>query len=398
MAFKLPELGFTEFVGDLLGKPRDPVTGGSQLFSGNTSQAPTTTDDWGHSHDTTPVPAPSGGGSAYVAPSPTPSGTNLHDPNANPGDGYWWDASSEGGVWKRKSSGGGSDNSSLLAQIEAIYNPGIQSLNTLEQNANQQYGSSVDSTKKAYEQALLHSQEGYQQNLTALGDNETELGQSRRSALNEAIASYNALDQARQSRFGGGSSAGGAVGELARKEFFRQQGGIETQFMNQVRDLTRQKSALSLQQKQYEDTNELQKQEALSALKSELNQKLAQIQASRGEIESAKAAMRMNVIQDSINRAQSIQLAFNERAASIREAVATKQAELDGNYGRLLQLAQQYDSGQYFEPYAENTYAGYDLSAAPTQSTKYNFNPNASEDEDNPFYEVSPSYGASRGF
>lgn len=397
MSFKLPELGVTEFIGDLLGKPRDPVTGGSQLFPQNTSQVPSgASRDFGDTPDvptnTPNITAPSGGGTPAA---PAPKDFDRFDRNANPGEGWFFDAADG---WKR--SGGGGGNSSLLAEIEKIYSPGIQNLANLERNAQEQYGSAVDSTEKAYQQALEHSRQGYEQNLTAINDNQTELSQSKKSALEDAIRAYNALDQARQARFGAGSSAGQAVGELARTEFFRQQGGIETQFVNQVRDLTRQKSALSLQQKQYEDQNELQKNEALSALKSELNQKLSQIQASRGELESAKAAARLNVVQDAMNRAQSIQLAFNERAASIREAVATKQAELDGNYGRLLQLAEAYDSGQFFDPYAENQYAGYDLSTGnAAQSSRYTFNPNANqEDEDNPFYEVSPSYGVSRGF
>lgn len=39
-AWGLPDLGISEFIGDLAGKKRDPVTGGSQVFSGGTSQSP----------------------------------------------------------------------------------------------------------------------------------------------------------------------------------------------------------------------------------------------------------------------------------------------------------------------------------------------------------------------
>lgn len=39
----LPDLGITEFVGGLLGKPKDPVTGGSQIFSGGTNTPPAQT-------------------------------------------------------------------------------------------------------------------------------------------------------------------------------------------------------------------------------------------------------------------------------------------------------------------------------------------------------------------
>lgn len=69
-----PEFGVTEFVGSLFGKPRDPVTGGSQIFSGGTQTPPPppppppdVTKTGGGTTRTTAAPAAPAGGTPSVA-------------------------------------------------------------------------------------------------------------------------------------------------------------------------------------------------------------------------------------------------------------------------------------------------------------------------------------------
>ena len=382
-ALGAPELNLSEGL-----RGSSSSSGASRSFdnSGTNQNVPTTT----------PALITSGG-SPVTKPTPVPAGTNLKDPNTKPpGDGWFWDAADG---WKQ--AGGGSD-ADFLNQINDIYNNSINYLSTLEGNARNEYGQAVDSTGKAYGLALQQSQAGFNQNIGQLDENRQELETDKRSALSEAIRAYNALNQARMSRFGGGSSAGEASSEILGAESIRQQAGIENAFLSQVRDLERGRQQLILQQKNYEDQLELQKQDALSGLKTELDTKMAQIQGLRVDSENARAQMRMSAVQDTINRARNVQLAFNERAANIREAVYTKMSELDGNYNRLLELAQAYDSGQYFDPYASNQYSGVDLSQRAGATNNYSYNPYAKQDDDsNPFYQPtasSISYGASASF
>lgn len=289
-------------------------------------------------------------------------------------------------------------NNNLMNEINKIYGPAISDLDTLRNNANEQYQDALGSTNKAYGLAKEHSQETYDASTGLLKDNRGELESDKNSALNQAIRSYQALEQQRIARFGGSSSSGEALGELSRQEFFRGQSSIEKEFISSARDLQRQEETLNLQHKQYTDQLELQQQEALQGLKSELNSKLAQIQSNKTQLESAKASARLSVIQDAINQQNQIKLAFKERASQIMEAIAVKKAEISGNYAELEARAQAYDSGVDYT----NEYSDSNLTSNQSQSRNpnYNYNPYSQDDElsqfVNPFYQNEG--GVSRTF
>lgn len=385
----LPELGISEWIGDRLGIPRNPITGGSQLF-GERVESGGASRSWSPEpqvpSSTPAITRPSGGGTPAQ-----PQRTSRYDElkaiaekgDLNPAQRTEWEAMNQGG------GGGGNPDQRLIDEINSMYSNSMNYLGQLEGNANADYNTAVGLTNQSYGLARQQSQSGYQQNLSALDMNQQELDANKRSALAEAVRAYNALAQQRISRFGGGSSAGEAVGELANQEYFRQQGGIEQVYTREAGKIRQDITNLNLFQKNTEDQLNLQQQEALNGLRSELNNTLARIQGMRVETENARSQMRLSAIQDSISRQQNIKLAFQEKAAQIREAVYTKQAELTGKYDNLLAVADAYDSGQYYQPYMQNAFSGTDLSqrgqgSAPT----YNFNPySKNDDEENPFFE-----------
>lgn len=389
----LPELGISEWIGDRLGIPRNPITGGSQLFGERVESggAPRSWSPEPQVPSSTPaITRPSGGGT----PAPVQRTSRYDELKAiaekgdlNPAQRTEWEAMNQGG------GGGGNPDQRLIDEINSMYSNSMNYLGQLEGNAKSDYETALGITNQSYGLAKQQSQAGYQQNLSALDTNQQELDTNKRSALSDAIRAYNALKQQRISRFGGGSSAGEAVGELANQEYFRQQGGIEKVYASEAGKIRQSITQLNLMQKNYEDQLALQQQEALAGLKTELNNKLAQIQGMRVETENAKSQMRLSAIQDSINRAQNIKLGFQERAASIREAVYSKQAELTGNYNQLLAMADAYDAGQYYDPYTTNAYSGADLSQRGQGSTPaYRFNPYSGEDDDeNPFFDGGAS-------
>ncbi len=307
------------------------------------------------------------------------SGINLKDPNANPGPNYFWD-SSDG--WKLKD-GGSSD---INSEINKIYQDSINYLSGLEGNARNDYQASLDTTNQAYNLAETQSNDSYNQVLNSYNENQTDLEASKRSALSDAIRAYNALAQQSQSRFGGGSSAGEAVGELAKQEYFKQQGLTQQSYLKQERDIVNQKAALELQHKQFKDNLALEKQNNENELKRKLDTTLSQIQLQKNMTEQAKAEARISAIKESMNQARQIELAFTERAATVRESVYEKMAELDGNYNKLLELANQYESGQYFN--TSNPYSNSNLMAsASTGGNAYNYayKNKSSDDDENPF-------------
>lgn len=384
------DLGISEWIGDRLGIPRDPVTGGSQLFGQRVESG-------GASRDIPPYVPPtnnntssSGGGSAPK----TNSNSNYQIGGWY--DGRQWDGSRFGnpgevivGNNSGGNSGGGGGNSvdqRFLDEINNMFSSSMNYLGQLEGNARSDYDQSVAQTGKAYDLALQNSQQSYALNQQALGQNQTDLDNSKRSALAEAIRAYNALAQQRISRFGGGSSAGEAVGELANQEYFRQQGQTEQAFMREANKLKMQMSEIAMKQKQYEDYLELDKQNQLTELKKELNNTLSKIQMERNATEQAKSQMRINVIQDSMNRARQINDATRERGATILDRLAELQAEKTGEYNALYERALAYSSGDYFN--TTNQFMGADLSQRSQGSAAYRFNPySKNDDEENPFFE-----------
>lgn len=350
---------------------------------------------------------------AYVPPAPTPAPAPKPASN-NTGssssgyqvggwyDGRQWDGNrfgAPGEVIVGGNSGGSSGGSSgpslddqLRREIDSQYSNTMNYLSQLESNANSDYTSALDMTKQSFDQAKTHSQQTYAQNQKVYDTNQDEVNRATKSALSDAVRAYNALAQQRISRFGGGSSAGEAVGELANQEYFRQQGGIQETSLRNSREIQAARENLALIQKQFEDNLELEYQNEMSGLKKELNNTLARIQGMRVETENAKSQMRLSAIQDNINRARNVQLSFIERGLAAREAIAEK----DQNYVSLLNeyksMAESIDYEGGFNPYKVNQFIGSNLSQRSQGSTNsYNFNPySRSTDDDenqvNPFF------------
>lgn len=240
-----------------------------------------------------------GGGTGDAGPAPS----NLKDPNANPGDGWFWDAADG---WKRSGGGSGTAGPSQ-ADIDAAFSPLFGAFNQAESTVRGNYDTDVQGVGRRYQNYNeRYDTEG--KNLTTdAKDRQSDFNQTLKSALEDAVRAFNALDQQRIARFGGGSSAGQAVGELARQEFFRQQGNVQQEGVRGEREFNKEFANINQFIAQKKADLDLWKEDALSELKKNLNTQLANIQSQRGEAESAKAQARLGVIQDSINRARAIE-------------------------------------------------------------------------------------------
>lgn len=241
----------------------------------------------------------SGGGGGDAGPAPS----NLKDPNANPGDGWFWDAADG---WKR-SGGGSSTAGPSQAEIDAAFSPLFSAFNQAESAVRGNYQTDVAGVDKRYQTYDKQYEDERSRLRGEAEDKQSDFNQTLRSALDEAVRAYNALDQQRIARFGGGSSAGQAVGELARQEFFRQQGNVQQEGVRGEREFAKEFANIGQFIAQKKSELDLWKEEALGELKKNLNTQLANIQSQRGQAESAKAQARLSIIQDSINRARAIQ-------------------------------------------------------------------------------------------
>jgi len=231
------------------------------------------------------------------------SGTNLKDPNANPGSGWFWDAADG---WKR-SDGGSSTSGPSQGDIDAAYNPIFNSLNQVESSLRSGYEGDVQGVDKRYgTYQKQYEDEGSKLTADAT-DRQSDFNATIRSALEDAVRAYQALDQQRLARFGSGSSAGGAVGELAKQEFFRQQGKTQQEGVKGEKEFAKEFANIGTFIAQKKADLDMWKEETLSELKKNLNSQLSNIQMQRGQTEANKAQARLSIIQDSINRARAIQ-------------------------------------------------------------------------------------------
>lgn len=157
--------------------------------------------------------------------------------------------------------------------------------------------------QSALEQAL--NQRTSAQKLAASQRNETSLNQRQQEA--EAIRAYNNLQQQSSSRYGMGSSTGGALSEILGQTFLQTQGSLreKTQAMFQKifdYDVQTEKDYNS-------STNNIEKQKQLAIRQNEdkMREGLLQIATLRNENGLARTNLRIQILADNLQRARQIE-------------------------------------------------------------------------------------------
>ena len=195
----------------------------------------------------------------------------------------------------------------MASQISDAYAPALAALdqavgvvnqgaNTQQESVDRNYQTSVGNADT--ESATLNSQTQQRQ-----GD----FKQTLKSAYEEAIRAYNALNQQKQARFGGGSSAGGAVGELANQEFFRQQGNIESEGVKGEREFASEFSNISNYISQKKTDLDNWRQDAIGKIQQSLQESLLQISMRKGDVEANKTRDKVAALQAAVQNAQAVQ-------------------------------------------------------------------------------------------
>lgn len=215
----------------------------------------------------------------------------------------WEDFKATGGG--NQGGGGGVDD--IMRQIEDIYNSGMGYVNSARESAEKsakgikdnvvaEVGQQIDRTKTQGEELL--------------GDVDVDADRFKKvlaTALEEAVRSYNALKQQGIGRFGGGSSAGQAVGELAQREFFREQGKVNEKSAEGDMEFAREKGKIRTYVQNKIDDFEMYKTKALTEIENNLRSELARIDGVKYDLESNRARDKMGILQDSVNRARQVQ-------------------------------------------------------------------------------------------
>lgn len=228
--------------------------------------------------------------------------------------------------------------------INESYNPQMNALNEQERNLGLGQQSALEQAQMAFNTQQGLAQGQLQTANNQLGEVATKGQSAYESALAQARQVYDQLQRGYNQRFGGSSSAGQAATEIGNVERLRQQG----QSYKQLQDVNRQVEMGRMDvQKQY-DQNILQleqnKQQAISSVQSDFRDKLAQINASRGMVESAKAQAKLQALQQL--RAQVLQVQQQETSFKQQLEMQKQQAQIQlDTYAKQLAMSNEKTIG-----------------------------------------------------
>ena len=260
-------------------------------------------------------------------------------------DSAWADANSTG-FSKLRSSMGGGDSSGISADIESAYSPGLSALGEVEASARGAETTNLARVGTEY-QDYLKQQELEETGLRA-GQTEQErlFGETTRSAADEARRAYAALVQQGRSKFGAGSSVGPAVGEIAAQEFARTQGKLGQVATAGQQALALESGRLNTFISQKKSDIDKWKRDAEAQIRGNLQATLDNITLRRGELESGKAAAKIDAINTAKTNIENLRTTdYNARLALIGSIIENAQTiagraftgqEVTGMYNDLL--------------------------------------------------------------
>jgi len=252
----------------------------------------------------------------------------------------------------------------LAQQIENVFTPYSQYLSNLATNIIPQ--GAAESTQNVQNQyqsqvGLLPGQQ--QELLNPIQIGEQQVGQRVTSAADQALQAFRALGQQAQAGFGGQTSTGGALSELAQQEYLR--GARERENFQNTAGLTfegqRTQVANFIAQKHADLDNWLN--EAKLSIQSNMRNQLGQINQLQALTEQQKQQAKLEALQNTVNQNRAIELADRQ---------FRRQIELFGGLGGGGQSAAQIGGTQYnMQPFQNQL--GYLLLNSQTPNVPLNF-------------------------
>lgn len=218
----------------------------------------------------------------------------------------------------------------LNNEISEAYGPALEALGMAESSARTGATGQEETVGRNYESEAAKAAAEKGQLTSETGQRQNQFNKTIRSAYEDAVRAYNALNQQRTARFGGGSSAGGAIGELASQEYFRQQGSIgeqqtqgDLQFANEF-----SKIGTYIGNKLTDLDN--WKKDTMTQIKQNLSDTLVSIAQRRGDIEANKTKDKLAALQGAVARVQSVQDADKSFRQNLALASISQAQEISG--------------------------------------------------------------------
>lgn len=218
----------------------------------------------------------------------------------------------------------------LSSMISDMYAPYLQETYDLENTVNANYAGDEKNLNDRYNLYTTQTNQNGEELTGNVNREEEKANKSLSSAYEQSIRDYNALRQQGRTRFGGGSSAGQAVGELAQREYFKNQGDLNEKRADLTEDFALERTRIGKYVKDKLDELTLNKEDALTQLKKGLQQSLADIRSRRYDIEANKTRDRLAAMQDAIAQARAIKQADEQFRQNLGLAAVSKMQEVSG--------------------------------------------------------------------
>lgn len=376
----LPDYGWTEKIAAKLGKGYMPQTndGGSNLL------------DFVGSKPTTQWQTPGGAiirdpgvvlGKSDINTAPaTQNNTNTNKPQGPGGGGgdfmqfyQGWDPGSALADFKAQyggdinklmaakgAGGGGFGYEDQSGMISEMYEPFMQELNKItgfiDQNKINQLGN-IDQDYLGTKGLISQEETDLLGNISSQGES---LEKGERSAYADAVRAYNNLIQQGLSRYGTGSSAGGAISELVGQEFMRNVGKMKDTVLEGKNQLAVEGTKVKSYVSQKMVDLDKWKRDAVTLVNENFQNKMYEIAMRKGELEANKTRDKIALLQQTIDGARAIQQRDMEFKNNLASFAVEQMQKFSGRALNPKEIAKVVNDmiGQDIRPLTANAGAG----------------------------------------
>lgn len=230
-------------------------------------------------------------------------------------------------------------------EIDSLFSGAMNTYNQAESNLRGQLPSLISDAEaqaRASQGLLVNQRTSANEQL---GNQELQTRQTQQAQTGQQRQTLQELTQANQQRFGGSTSAGQAASELQGREFQRNTFQIGQQAQQALTQIQQQRQTVEREYQQGIQQLEVNKQQAVNQIQRTFQDKLLEINARRGETESAKAQARMSALQELRNAAYQIDVSKAQFQAQLQLQAQQNASYLDNAAQQYLSATNQGQAG-----------------------------------------------------
>lgn len=219
----------------------------------------------------------------------------------------------------------------LSTQISDAYAPALAALDQAVGVVNSGAQTQIDSINRNYDTSIANADTESATLNRNTTQKQQDYNQILKSAFDQGVRVYNALNQKAIAKYGGGSSAGGAFQELANQEFYRQQGNLSQEGAKGAREFANEFANIGTYIAQKKTDLDNWKKDAIDKVQQGLRESLLSISMRKGDIEANKTKDKIAALQAAVQNVQNIQ---NTNAQFLQQLAATSIGQMQQTAGR----------------------------------------------------------------